>query len=131
MKLLLDTHIWLWSFRDKARLPRRVARELASPRNELWLSPMSIWETALLLERGRLTVKGDPLRWLDQLLAAAVFREASFTRDVATRAAEVQLPHRDPVDRLLVATALVHDLTLVTADQRLLDQAQCPVLRER
>jgi PIN domain nuclease of toxin-antitoxin system len=97
----------------------------------LWLSPMSIWETALLLERGRLTVKGDQLRWLDQLLAASGFREASFTRDVATRAAEVHLPHRDPVDRLLVATALVHDLTLVTADQRLLDQTQCAVLRER
>ena len=131
MKLLLDTHIWLWSLRDQKRVPRRAARELASPKNELWLSPISVWETVSLLELGRLNVKGDPFRWLDQILAASVFRDASFTRDVATRAAEIRLPHRDPVDRLLVATALVHDLTLVTADQRLLDQTQCPVLRER
>ena len=131
MKLLLDTHIWLWSLRDQKRLSRRAARELGSPRNEIWLSPISIWETVNLLELGRLKVKGDPLRWLDQVLAATVFREASFTRDVATRAAEVHLPYRDPADRLLVASALVYDLTLVTADQRLLDKAPCTMLRER
>jgi len=131
MKLLLDTHIWLWSVTNPKRIPRRAARELESPKNELWLSPISVWETVSLLELGRLKVKGDPWRWLDQVLAAAVFRDASFTRDVATRAAEVHLPYRDPADRLLVATARVHGLTLVTADQRLLDQTQCPVLRER
>jgi PIN domain nuclease of toxin-antitoxin system len=131
VKLLLDTHIWLWSLRDQKRLSRRAARELGSPRNEIWLSPISIWETVNLLELGRLKVKGDPLRWLDQVLAATVFREASFTRDVATRAAEVHLPYRDPADRLLVASALVYDLTLVTADQRLLDKAPCTMLRER
>lgn len=131
MKLLLDTHIWLWSLRDQKRVPRRAARELLSPKNELWLSPISVWETVNLLELGRLNVKGDQWRWLDQILAVATFRDASFTRDVARRATEVHLGYRDPADRLLVATALVHDLTLVTADQRLLDQAQCPVLRER
>ena len=131
VKLLLDTHIWLWSVISPKRIPRRAAREIESARNELWLSPMSVWETALLLERGRLKVKGDPLRWLDQMLAASVFREALFTRDVATRAAEVRLPHLDPADRLLVASALVHGLTLVTADQQLLDKAPCAVLRER
>ncbi len=131
MKLLLDTHIWLWSIINPKRVPRRAAREIQSAKNEIWLSPMSIWETALLLERGRIKVKGDPLRWLDQMLAAAVFREASFTRDVAVRAADIQLPHHDPADRLLVATALIHSLTLVTADHRLLDNPQCEVLRER
>lgn len=131
MKLLLDTHIWLWSLRDQKRLPRRAARELASPKNELWLSPISVWETVSLLELGRLKVKGDAWRWLDQILAAGVFRDASFTRAVAAKCAEVQLPHRDPADRQLVASALVHGLTLVTADPRLLDNAQCALLRER
>jgi len=131
MKLLLDTHIWLWSVTNPTRIPRRAARELGSPKNELWLSPISVWETVSLLELGRLKVKGDPWRWLDQVLAAAVFRDASFTRDVAAKCAEVRMVYRDPADRQLVASALVHGLTLVTADQRLLDQAQCPVLRER
>jgi PIN domain nuclease of toxin-antitoxin system len=84
-----------------------------------------------LLELDRLKVKGDPWRWLDQILAAGVFRDAAFTRDVAAKCAEVQLPYRDPADRQLVATALVHGLTLVTADQQLLDHAKCEVLRER
>ncbi len=131
MKLLLDTHIWLWSVTNPKRIPRRATRELESPKNELWLSPVSVWETVSLLELGRLQVKGDPWRWLDQILAAGVFRDAAFTRDVAARCGEVQLPYRNPADRQLVATALVHDLTLVTADQRLLDHAPCEVLRER
>lgn len=131
MKLLLDTHIWLWSLLDQSRLPRRAARELASAKNELWLSPISVWETVSLLELGRLKVKGDPWRWLDHIMAAGVFRDAAFSRDVAARCAEVQLPYRDPADRQLVATVLVHDLVLVTADQRLLDHARCEVLRER
>jgi PIN domain nuclease of toxin-antitoxin system len=131
MKLLLDTHIWLWSVTNPKRIPRRATRELESPKNELWLSPVSVWETVSLLELDRLKVKGDPWRWLDQILAAGVFRDAAFTRDVTVKCAEVQLPYRDPADRQLVATALIHGLTLVTADQRLLDHAPCEVLRER
>lgn len=131
MKLLLDTHIWLWSVTNPKRIPRRAAREIESAKNELWLSPISVWETVSLLELGRLQVKGDPWRWLDHILAAGVFRDAAFSRDVAAKCADVRLPYRDPADRQLVASALVHGLTLVTADQRLLDHAPCEVLRER
>ncbi len=51
MKLLLDTHIWLWSALDPARLSRRVAAALENPTNELWLSPISLWEVLTLCNR--------------------------------------------------------------------------------
>jgi PIN domain nuclease of toxin-antitoxin system len=54
MKLLLDTHIWIWSVLDPERLSRRIAAELENSENELWLSPVSIWEPMLMHRKGRL-----------------------------------------------------------------------------
>ena len=128
MRLLLDTHIWLWSLQDPGRLSRRAVRELASQRNERWLSPLSIWEALLLAERGRLRVAGSRSRWIERMLAVSAPREAVLTRAVVMESDDVQLSHRDPVDRFLVATARSYGLTLVTADRRLVSAAACPVL---
>ena len=54
MKLLLDTHIWLWSVANSERLSRRLFRAINDPRNELWISPISTWEIVVLYEKGRL-----------------------------------------------------------------------------
>lgn len=54
MKLLLDTHIWLWSFLEPERLGSRIAEALTEEDNELWLSPISVWEAHLLAERNRI-----------------------------------------------------------------------------
>ena len=61
MRLLLDTHIWVWSLLDPSRLSRRVRAELESPDNELWLSPISAWELLVLIEKSRVEVdkEGD------------------------------------------------------------------------
>ncbi|MGA3024256.1 MAG: hypothetical protein ABSF98_05760 [Bryobacteraceae bacterium] len=59
MKLLLDTHIWLWSVGNPARLSRRVARALGNPANELWVSPISTWEILGLCRKGRIVLKPD------------------------------------------------------------------------
>ena len=56
MKLLLDTHIWIWSVGEPQRLTRRVAKELDDAQNELWLSPVSIWEALLLHRKHRLKI---------------------------------------------------------------------------
>ena len=129
MKLLLDTHIWLWSVLEPAHLSRRVARALASEANELWLSPISVWEATLLAERGRISVaKDDAASWVQRALRAAPLREAPLTFDVAVESRRVPLPHADPADRFLVASAIVHGLTLVTADKRLLRGKACAML---
>lgn len=120
MKLLLDTHIWLWSLLEPQRLPKRVACELRSAKSELWLSPVSVWEAHLLIEAGRLRVKEEPRRWVAKALQSAPLAEARLTYDVALESRAIGLAHQDPADRFLAATAKVYDLVLATADERLL-----------
>ncbi len=120
MRLLLDTHIWLWTFLEPARLAKRLAATLEDKANELWLSPLSIWEALLLAEKERISLMPTAPDWVSVALREVPMKEASLTSDVVLAAREINIPHRDPVDRFLVATARVFDLTLVTADKRLL-----------
>jgi PIN domain nuclease of toxin-antitoxin system len=122
VNLLLDTHIWLWSHAAPEQLARRVAAALADPRNELWLSPITLWEFLLLAERGRVHVRSGqtPVEWVEAALSRAPMHDASINREVAIRSRSVRVEHEDPADRLLAATADVYELTLVTADERLL-----------
>lgn len=120
MRLLLDTHIWVWSLVAPEKLNSSVGAELVNAANEIWLSPVSVWETMLLIERGRIAVEEQPAAWLERMLRATPAREAPLTHEVAIKSRLVQLKHPDPADRFLAATAQVHDLTLVTADKRLL-----------
>jgi len=131
LNLLLDTHIWIWSVDDPSRLTERVAFELLNPDNELWLSPVSTWEAILLVEKKRIQLLPDAEQWMSQSLRILRLREACMTHAVAVEAARVVLPHRDPGDRLLAATAIVYGLTLVTADQRLLGCHGLPLLPNR
>ncbi|HME08226.1 MAG TPA: type II toxin-antitoxin system VapC family toxin [Bryobacteraceae bacterium] len=120
MKLLLDTHIWIWAVHSPQRLGRRVRRELQRASSELYLSPVSIWETHHLVRRKRLRVKQGFAQWLDGVMAQVPLREAPFTFAVATEASRIQLPQSDLGDIFLAATALAFELTLVTADSQLL-----------
>ena len=120
MKLLLDTHIWLWSLLEPAKLSRRVASALEKDTNELWLSPISVWEVLQLTERGRIVLDQDPGEWVLKARMAAPFAEAPLTTEVALATRGLALRHRDPADAFLAATAKVFGLTLVTADRRLL-----------
>jgi PIN domain nuclease of toxin-antitoxin system len=117
LRLLLDTHIWLWSLSDPRRLGRRVLGQLKDQDNELWLSPISTYEALTLYHKGRFEIDGNLEEWLAR--ATAGTREAPLTHEIALVARQLLL-HQDPADRILAATAEVLDLTLVTADQRLL-----------
>ncbi len=131
MKLLLDTHIWLWSLLEPARLGERVVRELEEPSNELWLSPITTWEALLLVEKGRIVLNVEPVAWIRTAFRTLPFREAPLTHEVAIQSRRMGLPHRDPADALLAATAAVFELTLVTADERLLDSTRYSVMPNR
>jgi PIN domain nuclease of toxin-antitoxin system len=120
VKLLLDTHVWIWSLTASRKLGGHLARELVSPRNELWLSPVSVWEVLLLAEAGRVSIPQEPHRYLESVLAEQGYREAPLTYEVALESRRLSLSTEDPADRFLAATAKVYDLTLVTADENLL-----------
>lgn len=128
MRLLLDTHIWLWSLLEPTRLVPEVADALADAKSELWLSPISTWEFALLVERGRVAIEGELGAWLTEANACAPLNEAPLTHEIAIRSRSLDLPHGDPADRFIAATAAVLDLTLVTADRRILRSTQLSLL---
>lgn len=120
MNLLLDTHVWLWSILEPEKLTRRVARALRSETSELWLSPISLWELQVLVERGRIELQTDLDTWLDDVARVAPMREAPLTNTVVRALRSIDTPHRDPADRFLAATAAALDLHLVTSDEKLL-----------
>ncbi len=131
MRLLLDTHIWLWGLLEPKRLGRAVTRRLEDPANELWLSPVSVWETLLLAEKGKVELNTSPRAWVEHQLDSVPMRDAPLTREVATMSRMLNLTHEDPADRFIAATAVIYDLTLVTADERLCASKQYQVLQNR
>jgi PIN domain nuclease of toxin-antitoxin system len=129
--LLLDTHIWFWGLAAPERLGRKVRSQLLQQRGGIWLSPISVWELLVLAERGGVRLDVEPRAWVREALERAPLEEAVLNHEVAVRSRELALPHQDPADRFLVATALVYDLTLVTADDTLIEAKACPILANR
>jgi PIN domain nuclease of toxin-antitoxin system len=131
MKLLLDTHIWLWSSLEPRRISRRVAKELLNQENELWLSPISVWELTFLHRKGRAKTPQDIPTWVVASMHELRLTEAPLTIEVALAVSALDFPHGDPADHFLAATAKVFDLTLVTADTNLIDLRGIKVLANR
>jgi PIN domain nuclease of toxin-antitoxin system len=97
--------------------------------NERWLSPISTWEALMLNAKGKIRLHGNLEEWVTR--ATALFREAPLTHEIAFVARQLNLPHQDPADRFLAATAKVLDLTLVTADTQLLGLGEIATLGNR
>jgi PIN domain nuclease of toxin-antitoxin system len=116
---LLDTHIWFWYIVASSRLPSELRAALDADPGERWLSPISIWELGLLEQRGRVRLVGGLRSWTQEALIRLPLKEAELTREAAILSHELDVASDDPADRFLAATALVHDLTLVTVDERL------------
>jgi PIN domain nuclease of toxin-antitoxin system len=121
MDLLLDTHVWIWSQSDTTQLGPRAKRLLVAERNENYVCTISTLELARLAVNGAVNV-AMPLRdWVDASLGALAAKTVEVSHAIALEA--YALPgdfHKDPADRLLVAAARCHSLTLVTADERIL-----------
>ncbi|MFQ5737660.1 MAG: type II toxin-antitoxin system VapC family toxin [Acidobacteriota bacterium] len=121
MSLLLDTHVWIWSQESPRKLGPIAVRQLKDPRQELYVSTVSTLELARLLAAGIIELSGTLHSWVNETLGAMECRTIEISHEVAIGAYLLQAPfHKDPADRILVATARIHGLTLVTADARML-----------
>ena len=123
--ILLDTHIGIWWSDEITRLSvaqRHAISNERSRRGTIGVSVVSCWEVALLSERQRVTLELDPLPWLNRLLNYPAVQLLPITPEIAVRAYSLPEPfHRDPADRLLVATAIEWDCPLLTDDRLILD----------
>jgi PIN domain nuclease of toxin-antitoxin system len=122
VKVLLDTHAFLWWISDDRRLSSRARRILGDGSNEVYFSAVSGWEIAIKTRLGRLSVAGDNLEdFVAEQVAANGFEVLPIHLNHALRTYSLPDYHRDPFDRLLIAQALIEELTLVTADRKLGD----------
>lgn len=128
MRILLDTHIWLWMIREPGKIGTQLRRQLSTA-EERWLSPVSTWEALVLARKGRIQLHADAELWVQR--ATSPFREAPLTHEIVLESQRIVLPHRDPADRFIAATAKVLGLTLATADMKLLGLGDIATLANR
>ncbi|HSM50461.1 MAG TPA: type II toxin-antitoxin system VapC family toxin [Thermoanaerobaculia bacterium] len=116
MRLLLDTHVFLWWIAGGEELSRRARAAIADPAHECRLSLASVWEMAIKASLGKLRLPAPVARFVPEQLAANGFLALPIALAHAARVEQLAWHHRDPFDRLLAAQALEEDLALVTAD---------------
>ena len=115
MRLLLDTHIWLWAVMEPERLNPAI-RTAIETEVELVLSVASLWEMAIKHAAGKLRIEGN-LETFRLTVTRMRGTELVIRPEHALAAAALPLHHRDPFDRMLIAQATIENLTLVTADE--------------
>jgi PIN domain nuclease of toxin-antitoxin system len=122
VKYLLDTHVWIWAMDDPGELPARVRNELFKVGNlPMGLSVMSVWEASKKESIGKLKLSVPIRHWFAAAIREPFVQLEPMTVDIAHESNH--LPgefHRDPADQIIVATARLLRLTLLTADQRIL-----------
>ncbi len=117
MKLLLDTHVWLWRLLAPELVSAAAERAIADRESELFLSPISTWEALVLARKGRVSLEPSPREWVLEALRRSAPNAVPLDHGIAMRSEGLEgFASEDPADRFLVATALEHELTLVTAD---------------
>ena len=121
--VLLDTHVLLWWQAASDRLSRNARRRIEHAPHVL-VSPISFWELAMLVEKGRVGLDRSTAAWVQDFVATDRVEIADVTPAIAVAAAELSGFHGDPADRLLVATARSHGVPLVSKDDKVRKYAQ-------
>ena len=116
--ILLDTHVWIWlSIGEMQSLSAKAQESITD--HTRWISAISCWELAKLVERRRIGFTIPTLSWIRRSLHENHIRIADLTPEIAVESTELQGLHRDPADQIIVATSRVLGMPLVTADQRI------------
>lgn len=116
MRLLLDTHIFLWYISGDPNLPDEFGKTLRDPVNTLFLSVASVWEAVIKYAIGKLPMPEDPSVYLPRERVKHEIDILPLEEAAMVHLAELPPLHRDPFDRMLIAQALQYDLMLVTVD---------------
>ena len=116
MRILLDTHVFIWATTDDIRLSPK-ARDLILAASEVYVSAVSIWEIAIKSSLGKIAADAEEML---RAITASGFRELPVRSAHAAQVAKLPLPidHKDPFDRLLVAQSMIEPLVLLTADPK-------------
>lgn len=116
MRLLLDTHAFLWWIGDAAELSKRARKAIGTSENHCLLSFASCWELAIKLSLGKLTLSGSLERFIPEHMTRNGFTHMAIEFRHIARVSTLAFHHRDPFDRLLAAQAIEEDLPIISAD---------------
>jgi PIN domain nuclease of toxin-antitoxin system len=125
--LLLDTHIWIWYLIGHKEINLSLRREIgnAIKNNTLYVSAISLWEVSMLESRGRIILEMPCLEWIKNAIDYTHAQIVPLSPEIAVESCHLPSSfHGDPADRLIVATARVEALTMVTKDQRILEYSK-------
>lgn len=122
--IILDTHAWLWILSGEKKISQKCAEFVQKKRdfNELYLSDISLWEVSMLAKKGRITLGQPTLNWLKHAIKNSAVQLIHITPEISVESTE--LPgnfHGDPADRLIVSTARILNLTIITRDEKILE----------
>lgn len=122
--IVLDTHIWVnWIVGGNGALPQSVVNAM-SAESHLAISAISCFEVALLVKRGRLTLPLPLAEWLIEATVNSGVESLPITCEIASQSVAITDIHRDPADRIIIATAIVHDAKLASIDSVFPDYAE-------
>lgn len=116
MRILLDTHVFLWFITGDERLAWRVREDLRRPENDVYLSVASVWEAVIKYQLGRLPLPEPPDTYLPRQRESHQIASLTIDEESVAQLAKMPPLHRDPFDCMLVAQAKRHDLTIATVD---------------
>ncbi|MCL4871155.1 MAG: type II toxin-antitoxin system VapC family toxin [Anaerolineae bacterium] len=116
MKLLLDTHIFLWYITGDQRLPLQMGEAIRDVNNDVYLSVVSVWEATVKYQLGKLPLPQSPDIYLSFQRQQHQIASLSLDEISVGKLSTLPLLHRDPFDRMLICQALAHNLMLVTVD---------------
>jgi PIN domain nuclease of toxin-antitoxin system len=127
LKVLLDSNVLVWMFLERTKLTRRAIEIPEDDKNEFFVSRTSFWELSATVAAGRLKMPGDSIQYLMDQVAKAPIIVLELEDRYILRTQTLSYHHSDPFDRILVAQALEHDLTIMTADKTI-PLYQAPVI---
>ncbi len=121
--ILLDTHIWIWVMTADPILKSTFRKEFEAilKTRDVLISPISVWEVGMLIEKKRINIEMDVQEWVDKALETRGFKLVPISARIAIQSTRLPgIVHGDPADRLLIATACEESAVLVTCDEKLL-----------
>lgn len=126
MKLLMDTHIWYWFVIGDKSLTSKMVDLInqAALDDSLFLSSFSVWEIAMMENKGRVSFKLPTLQWVEEALKEVPIQLVPLYPAIAVESCHLIDFHGDPADRIIVATARVENLTLMTRDKKIQEYAK-------
>lgn len=119
MPVLLDTHVWIWLSAEKDQAISKTARMAIHSASEKFISAISCWELAKLVEKNRIAFSIPVWQWIRQSMLEKEIRVAGLTPEIAVESTQLPDFHGDPADQIIAATARILGMPLVTSDKRI------------